>query len=103
MDIKLGELMVEFENGEITEADEIKLFKNLVDSGLVWKLQGFYGRYAQKMIEEGIIDNQEQLFSDIIDQRDQVPAPWAAANSVPIKSIYLLVTVNNKDTCFCVL
>ena len=40
------------------EADEtqvIEAWQHLVDTGLVWQLQGFFGRTAQSLIDEGII------------------------------------------------
>jgi|TARA_B110000495_G_scaffold168989_1_gene156173 hypothetical protein len=31
-------------------------WQHLVNTGLAWKLQGWFGRNAQRMIEEGIIN-----------------------------------------------
>jgi hypothetical protein len=39
------------------DADEetrIEAWQHLIDSGLCWRLQGSYGRYAQQLIEQGI-------------------------------------------------
>ena len=39
------------------EADEkttIKAWQTLIDSGMAWKLQGSYGRTADRLIEKGI-------------------------------------------------
>ena len=47
------ELMMQFEDGYIKNDDVDKLFQDLVDTGLVWQLQGFYGRYAEQLISEG--------------------------------------------------
>lgn len=49
------DLMMAFEDGTINRGDMIKLFQNLVDTGLAWRLQGFYGRTAQAMIESGLL------------------------------------------------
>lgn len=46
-------LMMEFEEGDISQEDCIRLFQNLIDTGMAWTLQGFYGRTAQNMIEAG--------------------------------------------------
>lgn len=45
--------IMEFESGLMSEADEIELFQALVDTGLAWSLQGFYGRTAASLIEAG--------------------------------------------------
>jgi hypothetical protein len=44
-----------YENGELDEEQTIELFQTLVDSGLVWQLQGNYGRTAAAMIEAGLV------------------------------------------------
>ncbi len=49
-------LIIEFETGEITEENALKLFSELIKSGLCWKLQGFYGRTAQNLIDNKFID-----------------------------------------------
>lgn len=33
--------------------DYVAAWQHLIDTGLVWKLQGFFGRTAQAMIESG--------------------------------------------------
>ena len=41
----------------VEEADEettIAAWQSLIDSGLVWQLQGFFGRTAAQLIEQGI-------------------------------------------------
>jgi hypothetical protein len=47
--------IIAFESGELEEDDVISLFQRLLDSGLVWSLQGSYGRMATALIEEGLI------------------------------------------------
>lgn len=42
-----------FESGELDEEGVIELFQELIDSGLVWKLQGSYGRTAKALIDAG--------------------------------------------------
>lgn len=42
----------------VIDADEdtqIEAWQHLVDTGLAWRLQGFFGRTAARMIKEGII------------------------------------------------
>jgi hypothetical protein len=41
----------------VTEADQetqIEAWQHLIDTGLVWQLQGTFGRTAQALIEQGI-------------------------------------------------
>lgn len=44
--------IIKYENGEMTEGEVIEFFQELIDSGLVWQLQGHYGRMAKRLIEE---------------------------------------------------
>lgn len=40
-----------------TDADEtlvLEAWQHLIDTGLVWSLQGFYGRTAARLIENGL-------------------------------------------------
>ena len=45
--------MVAWEEGDLDEESTIALFQELIDSGLVWRLQGAYGRMAQSLINMG--------------------------------------------------
>ena len=47
--------IIAYEQGELDKNGIIELFQELVNSGLAWKLQGHYGRMAQRMIEAGYI------------------------------------------------
>lgn len=38
-----------------TEDEEIQAWQYLVDTGLAWQLQGWFGRTATRLIEEGWI------------------------------------------------
>jgi hypothetical protein len=62
--IGLAEGFIEAES----EEQVIEAWQYLLDVGLVWQLQGFFGRTAVAMIKEGILevkdaeDNPETLF-----------------------------------------
>lgn len=47
--------IIAYEQGELDQDGIIDLFQTLVDSGMVWQLQGSYGRTAQALIEAGYI------------------------------------------------
>ena len=38
-----------------TEEQFLEAWQQLVDTGLAWKLQGWFGRRAEELIESGII------------------------------------------------
>jgi hypothetical protein len=40
---------------EATEEEQINAWQHLVDTGLAWQLQGWFGRVAEQLIDEGII------------------------------------------------
>lgn len=43
-----------YESGdELPKEEIVKGFQALIDSGLVWRLQGFYGRMAESLIRAG--------------------------------------------------
>jgi len=39
---------------EPTEAEYIKAWQHLIDTGLAWSLQGWFGRQATVLIEQGV-------------------------------------------------
>ena len=45
--------IIAYEQGDLSEEDTVTLFQSLIDSGVVWRLQGHYGRTARKLIEAG--------------------------------------------------
>ena len=44
-----------YESGDLSEAEVIELFQELVDTGMAFRLQGHYERIALRFIEDGLI------------------------------------------------
>ena len=53
--------IIAFESGDISYDDFIELFQELIKTGKAWSLQGFYGRTAQQLIEDGVITPEGEL------------------------------------------
>lgn len=51
----MTDMIIQFENGELTQEETIELFRELVRTGLAWILQGSYGRIASEFIKTGVI------------------------------------------------
>ena len=45
--------IIDFESGEMDEERVAEFFQGMINSGVVWRLQGFYGRTAVALIEAG--------------------------------------------------
>jgi hypothetical protein len=43
-----------YEDGELSQDEIVEGFQHLIDTGLAWKLQGSYGRAAQRLIDAGL-------------------------------------------------
>ena len=47
------QFIMDFEDGRCTDEQVIEGFQHLIDTRLVWKLQGSYGRAAESLIQQG--------------------------------------------------
>ena len=47
--------ITDYESGQLDDDAVIAGFQELVDTGLVWQLQGSYGRMAMRLLEAGLI------------------------------------------------
>ena len=45
---------------EATEEEQLQAWQHLVDTGLAWTLQGWFGRTAMDMINAGLITPKER-------------------------------------------
>ena len=50
------DIVVLYEEGMLGEEDTMELFQFLVNSGHAWTLPGWYGRTAEWLISEGLIE-----------------------------------------------
>ncbi len=48
-------LIMAYEQGDLDYDETVDLFQDLLDSNMVWQLQGHYGRTATQMLEAGLI------------------------------------------------
>ena len=55
---QMAEDIGRYEEGLLEEEEAIELFSKLVNTGLVWFLQGHYGRTAQMLLDHGVIFNE---------------------------------------------
>lgn len=51
--------LMAYEAGELDDHQVVELFQELLDCGLCWRLQGHYGRMAQRLLDSGEIVRRE--------------------------------------------
>lgn len=56
--------LMAFEEGSLDEAGVLRLFSYLIGNGWAWKLQGFYGRTAMDLIDNGIIGSDGTILKE---------------------------------------
>jgi hypothetical protein len=49
----LTDNIIAYEQGDLDWDQTIKLFQELINNGMAWRLQGHYGRMASALIENG--------------------------------------------------
>ena len=62
--------IMDFESGEMTKTEEvIVLFQELVDSGMIFNLQGHYHRLFNQLADAGLVkigsDRPDQIMSEL--------------------------------------
>jgi hypothetical protein len=53
--VQLVAQLIAYEEGQITQDEEIALFQHLVDTGTCWHLEGHYHRVAATPIEARLV------------------------------------------------
>ena len=57
----LTSAIIEYEGGDMKTKDMLELFSHLIKTGLAWTLQGMYGRTANALIDEGLLDKKGNI------------------------------------------
>ena len=50
-----GRKIKAYEQGDLSDEETVVFFQEMLDTGLVWNLQGHYGRMAQYLLDLGAI------------------------------------------------
>jgi hypothetical protein len=58
--VQLVDQLIAYEEGQLTEDEEIALFQHLVETGTCWHLDGHYHRVGATLIEAGLIKPPER-------------------------------------------
>jgi hypothetical protein len=58
--VQLVEQLIAYEEGQMTDEEEIALFEYLIETGTCWHLAGHYHRVAATLIEAGLIKSPER-------------------------------------------
>lgn len=74
---EIAEGFGEFERREATREELREAWQHLVDTGLCWKLQGWYGRCAMTLIVAGEIKPPKEEVQDMYGNVICFPAPSA--------------------------
>lgn len=53
-DFNTVDFILDYEAGVLSEEEVIEGFQHLIDNGIVWSLQGHYGRTAATLIDAGL-------------------------------------------------
>lgn len=57
--------IMRYESGEMCRDECIQFFQEIVDSGMVWTLQGSYGRTAKALIDAGLVTDHRKKKVDV--------------------------------------
>ena len=57
--------IIDYESGELSAEETLNLFSELVKNGMIWTLQGHYGRVATHFIEAGYLNKDGNILKGI--------------------------------------
>jgi len=49
-----------YERGELNDTETVNLFQELLDSGIIWKMDTPYQIEAKRLLSEGLIDHADR-------------------------------------------
>ena len=55
--MNIVDFIIEYELGTLSDDQIIEFFQEIIDSGMVWSLQGSYRRMAKHLIDNGYCTN----------------------------------------------
>jgi hypothetical protein len=53
--------LIAYESGDLSDAETINFFADLIKTKMAWSLQGHYGRIASAMIDAGFISSEGEV------------------------------------------
>lgn len=56
--------IMDYEMGELTDDEVVSFFARLIQTGMVWTLQGHYGRTAKLLIDAGYISENGEILNN---------------------------------------
>ena len=56
--------LIRYEQDGLSNIEVLELFSHLIKKGYAWQLQGSYGRMAEQIINDGLIDKQGNIHKD---------------------------------------
>ena len=62
--MRLVDQLIAYEEGHITDDEEVALFQHLIDTGTCWHLSGHYQRVGATLIEAGLIESPGRAEAD---------------------------------------
>ena len=63
--MQLVDQLIAYEEGQMTEDQQIALFQHLIDTGKCWHLEGHYHRVGATLIEVGLIKPLERTEANL--------------------------------------
>jgi hypothetical protein len=63
--VRLVDQLIAYEEGQITEDQEIAFFEHLVETGTCWQLAGHYQRVGATLLEAGLIKPPERVEANL--------------------------------------
>ena len=58
--------IMDYEMGNMSDLDTLKMFSELIKNGMAWNLQGHYGRMAKYLIQKDYINKNGEINWDYI-------------------------------------